>query len=224
MSQKTQRHEITIKRVVYQIPGMDAVTIRRDVEYRVTDAGGLTIDLYHPPDSKGEARAPAVIFVNGYPDPGAQKIIGRKRKEMESCISWGRLTAASGLVAINYTTGNEPATDIHALLQYVRQNAAVLGIDENRIGVWACSGNVPNALSVLMQEAREYLKCAVLCYGCMLDLDGYTYMSEAARMWGFVNPCAGKSVEDLPQDIPLFIARAGRDEMPHLNETLDRFL
>jgi acetyl esterase/lipase len=127
-------------------------------------------------------------------------------------------------VAITHTTGKEPVTDIHALLQYVRRNAAVLGIDENRIGVWACSGNVPNALSVLMQEARDYLKCAVLCYGWMLDIDGYTHMSEAAKMWGFVNPCAGKSVEDLPHDIPLFIARSGRDEIPHLNETLDRFL
>jgi acetyl esterase/lipase len=58
----------------------------------------------------------------------------------------------------------------------------------------------------------------------MLDLDGDAYISEAAKIWGFVNPCAGKSVEDLPHDVPLFIARAGRDEMPHLNETLDRFL
>jgi acetyl esterase/lipase len=49
-------------------------------------------------------------------------------------------------------------------------------------------------------------------------------MAEAARMWGFANPCAGKAVEDLPLDIPLFIARAGRDEIPHLNEALDRFL
>src|SRR5437773_7130935 len=32
-----------------------------------------------------------------------------------------------------------------------------------------------------------------------------------------------KSVDDLPDDVPLFIARAGRDEMPGLNETLDRF-
>ena len=224
MNQETQRHEITNKRVVYQIPGMDAVTIRRDVEYRVTDAGGLTIDLYYSPGSKSAARIPAIVFVGGYPDPGVQKTLGCKLKEMESYISWGQLTAASGLVAITHTTGKEPATDIHALLQYVRQNAADLGINENRIGVWACSGNVPNALSVLKQEAREYLKCAVLCYGWMLDLDGHTHMSEAARMWGFVNPCAGKSVEDLPHDIPLFITRAGRDEIPHLNETLDRFL
>jgi acetyl esterase/lipase len=90
--------------------------------------------------------------------------------------------------------------------------------------VWACSGNVPLALSVLMQEDREYLKCAVLCYGIMLDLDGSTHVAEAARTWGFVNPCAGKSVDDLPQDLPLFIVRAGQDQMPHLNETIDRFL
>jgi acetyl esterase/lipase len=128
------------------------------------------------------------------------------------------------MIAITYTTGKEPALDIHALLQYIRQNAAVLGIDENRVGLWACSGNVPNALSVLMRESGEYLKCAVLCYGYMLDLDGFTHMAEAAGKWGFANPCAGKSVEDLPRDIHLFIARAGRDEMPHLNETMDRFL
>jgi acetyl esterase/lipase len=110
------------------------------------------------------------------------------------------------------------------MLQYVRQNSASLGIDENSIGVWASSGNVPLALSVLMHEAREYLKCAVLCYGYTLDLEGFTGVAETAKKWGFVNPCAGKSVDDLPKDIPLFIVRAGQDQLPHLNETLDRFL
>jgi hypothetical protein len=224
MSQETQRHEITKKKVVYQMPGADAVTIRRDIEYQVTDVGALTMDIYYPPDSKSEARIPAVVFVSGYPDPGFQKMLGCKLKEMQSYVCWGQLTAASGLAAITYSTGKEPAADIHALLQYVRRNAAVLGIDENRIGLWACSGNVPNALSVLMQEALDYLKCAVLCYGLMLDLEGAAHVAEAAKQWGFANPCEGKSVADLPQDKPLFIVRAGRDEMPHLNETMDRFL
>jgi acetyl esterase/lipase len=58
----------------------------------------------------------------------------------------------------------------------------------------------------------------------MLDVERATHVADAAVMWGFANPCAGKSVADLPKDTPLFIARAGRDEMPHLNETLDRFL
>ena len=224
MNQKNQRHEIANKRVVYRIPGMEEAPIRRDVEYSFTDAGALTIDLYYPFDSGGDSAKPAVIFVGGYPDPGVQNRIGCKQKEMESYISWGQLTAASGLVAITHTTGIDPSTDIQALIQYVRQNSVDLGIDGNRIGLWSCSGNVPNALSALMGEDRGYLKCAVLCYGCMLDLDGSAHMAEASKTWGFVNPCAMKSVEDLPRDIPLFIARAGRDEFPHLNRTLDRFL
>jgi hypothetical protein len=213
MSAQTPRHDITKKRVVYQLPRTEEVTVRRALEYRLADGDTLTTDLYYPPGSKDGARRPAVVFVNGYPDPGLQKIFGCKMNEMESYISWGQLAAASGLVAITYTTGKEPAADVLALLQYVRQNATDLGIDENRIGLWACSGNVPNALSVLMQVDRGHLKCAVSCYGLMLDLDGATSVADAARQWGFANPCAGRSVADLP-----------RDEMPNLNGTMDRFL
>jgi len=223
MSQDTQQDHISKKRVVYTMPGVDAVTVRRDEEYRVTDAGALTMDLYYPPDAKSGARTPAVIFVTGFSDVGAQRMLGCKLKEMGSYISWAQLAAASGVVAITY--GNrEPVTDVHAVLQYVRQNAARLDIDEKSIGVWAGSGNVPNALSVLRQDAQESLKCAVLCYGYTLDSDGSTAVADAARQWGFVTPCAGTSVDDLRRDIPLFVARAGHDQMPGLNETLDRFL
>ena len=221
MSQEA--HPMTKKEVVYRIPGMDAVTIRRDVEYRETDAGVLTLDIYYPPDAQSGARTPAVLFVTGYPDGGFQAGLGCRQKEMGSYISWGRLAAASGLIAIAYTN-REPATDAHAALHYVWRNAASLGIDEGRIGVWSCSGNVPTALSVLMSEARDFLRCAVLCYGLMLDLDGSTGIADASRQWGFANPSAGKSVDDLPRDLPLFIARAGQDEFPHLNEAIDRFL
>ena len=58
----------------------------------------------------------------------------------------------------------------------------------------------------------------------MLDLDGSTDIADAARTYGFPNPCAGKTVADLPQDTPLFIVRAGQDHFPHLNEAIDRFM
>jgi hypothetical protein len=223
MSQETRQDTMTTKTVVYQIPGMEDVTIRRDVQYGEAGAGDRTMDLYYPPGSLGGAPAPAVLFVTGYPDQGFQAMLGCKLKEMGSYISWGKLAAASGLVAITYAN-REPATDARAVLQYVRENAASLGIDEKRIGVWSCSGNVPNALSVLMQESPDPLKCAVLCYGIMLDLDGSTCVAESAWQWKFANPAAGKSVDDLPRDLPLLIVRAGRDEFPHLNETIDRFV
>lgn len=221
--QETQRHEMTTKSVVYPLPGAESVVLRRDVEYRAADGGTLAMDLYYPPDSKREQRIPAVVMVAGYPDPGFEAMLGCKFKEMESYISWGRLMAASGLAAIAYTN-REPIADLDHLVDYLRQNARRLGIDENRIGIWACSGNVPLALSRLMQKGQEYVKCAVLFYGCMLDLDGSTHMAEAASKFGFVNPCAGRTVEDLPQRTALFVVRAGRDEMPHLNDALDRFV
>jgi len=218
------RHEMARRKMVYQAPGADAVIVRRDLEYRATDAGALTMDLYSPPDPPGEARLPAVVFVIGFSDLGAQAFFGCKFKEMGSFVSWARSTAASGLVAITYTTGKEPATDADALLRHLRENAASLGIDENRIGLWACSGHGPNALSVLMREAHGDLKCAAFCYPLLLDLEGSTSVAEASRTFRFVNPGAGKSVDDLPPDTPMLLVRAGQDEIPGLNATLDRFL
>ncbi len=217
MGQGTERAEITKKKVVYEIPGMDAVTIRRGIEYQA----GLTMDLYYPANSTS-APMPAVVFVIGYSDAGAEAMLGCKFNEMESYISWARLVAVSGLAAITYTN-REPAADLHRLLQYVLQNAASLRIDEKRIGIWAASGNVPLALSALIEEGQEHLTCAALCYGYMLDLDGSTSVADASKQWGFVNPCAGKSVSDFPPDLPLFIVRAGQDQLPHLNQTIDAF-
>ncbi len=76
----------------------------------------------------------------------------------------------------------------------------------------------------MQPQFRESLKCAALCYGYTLDLEGSTAVADAQKQWRFANPNAGKTVRDLPQDLPLFVARAGQDANPGLNETLDRFL
>lgn len=223
MSQNEKPEPISKKAVVYRVPGMEDVKVLRDVEYLKDDAGSLVMDIYYPPGMKSAERTPAVIIVAGYPDTGFEARVGCKFKEMGSSVSWGQLMAASGLIAITYTN-REPAADILALLGHVRRSAARLGIDENRIGLWASSGNVPLALSVLMRQDDDYLKCAALCYGIMLDMDGTTHAADAARMWGFSNPCAGISVFDMPKGLPLLIVRAGLDEMPHLNETIEAFM
>jgi dienelactone hydrolase len=79
------------------------------------------------------------------------------------------------------------------------------------------------ALSLLMQGSDQNLKCAALCYGFMLDCGPSTAVADASRTFGFVNPCAGKSVKDLRAETPLFVARAGRDEVVGLNDTIDLF-
>ena len=216
---------ISQKRAVYRIAGMERAIVRKDVVYRTTDAGPLTMDLYYPADAAADARRPAVVLVAGYNDVGYEKMLGVKFKEMGMSISWGQLIAASGLVAIAYTN-REPAEDLDALLHHVRDNAAALGIDGDRIGVWGCSGNVPLALSALMQDStpgRHALRCGALLYGYMLDLDGATGVAEAADAFRFTNPNAGKSLDDLREDLPLFIVRAGQEQFPHLNDSIDRF-
>ena len=224
---KTQRGDIALKPVVYRIPGMDQVNVRRDVCYKATEAGQLTMDVYAPPDSNAAQRLPAVVFIIGYSDLGAERMLGCKFKEMESYITWAKLVAASGLIGITYVN-HDPMGDLHALFCHIRENAETFGIDEKRIGLWACSGNVPRALDLLMQHGGPALnravKCAALCYGVTLDLDGSSMVAEAAKTWRFANPTAGKSVSDLPSAVPLFIARGGRDETPRLNEALDRFI
>jgi hypothetical protein len=210
------RAEITTKSIVYRIPAMDSVTVQRGRVYR--DA--LTLDLYYPPDhSPDSAHKPAVVIVLGYPDVGVPLVFGCQFREMEMYIGWAKLLAACGMVGILYETSH-PATDALAVLAHVRENAAALGIDANRIGVWAGSGNVPVALSVLMQGN---VRCGALCYGFMLDLDGATGVAQAAAQFHFANPVAGRSVEDLPQETALFLARAGQDQFAGLNPSLDAF-
>ena len=68
--------------------------------------------------------------------------------------SWAQLIAASGVIAIAYTN-REPETDLDALIQHVRENAASLQIDGGRLGVFAASGNVPLALALKLPLARE---------------------------------------------------------------------
>ena len=144
-----------------------------------------------------------------------------RRSYARSFDSWARLIAASGLVGITYA--NTDPGDVYNVLNYIQQNAASLGIDGNRMGVWACSGHGPNALSVLMEHGRDGLACAVLAYPYTLDLGGSMRVASAAKQFGFVTPAAGKSLDDLPHDLPLFVARAGRDQMPGLNDALDQF-
>jgi hypothetical protein len=220
MSEHAGRHPITLKTVRYTTPGVDAVTVRPDVAYRAGDAE-LTLDIYSPPEGNRGAAVPAVVIVLGYPDVGVPHVFGCQFKEMGMVVSWARLMAASGMVAIAYTTRN-PAADIHAVLQHIRQNAAGLGVDGRRIGVFAASGNVAVALSALMQDPD--LTCAALLYGFTLDLDGSTAVADAARTFGFVNACAGRSADDLPGHIPLFVVRSGKDQFAGLNGAVDGFL
>ena len=214
MSEPTDREailrEIKKKRVRYQLTGMDALPVRRDLRYRATSGRSLPMDIYYPSDSN--PHPPVVVAAFGYPDPeGGIRQFG-------PFTSWAQLIAASGMAMVLY--GSEtPAEDIHAVLRHLRDDAA-LDIDAARIALFSASGSVPVALSTLMHD-RD-LRGAALLMGYTMDADGATAVAEMGKQYGFVNACAGKSVDDLPTHVPLLIVRAGRDQSPGLNDALDK--
>lgn len=222
MSQQTPRAEITLKSVVYGIPGMEDVTVARDIPYGATAGETLVYDLYRAADGRVGVARPAVVFVHGYPDRGVRAILGCATKEMESYISWARLVAASGMVGVTYTS-TQPVEDARAILNHLCAHAQSLGIDAGRMAIWSCSGNVPNALTLLMRDGHAAVRCGALLYGYMLDLGEATGVADAAAQFRFVNPTQGRSVNELRADVPMCIVRAGQDQMPGLNFAMDAF-
>lgn len=214
--------DIFTRRVCLRLDGMDAVAVRRDIAYGPTDRG-LRFDVYYPPDEAADGRWPAVIIVAGYPGTMEPRPTTLAFKDIGWTVSMCQLIAVSGMVAIAYTN-HEPVEDLRALFAHIHECAGAWRIDPTRIGLIAVSGNVPTALTTVMQSASRTPTCAVFGYGCFLDLDGATDVADAARQFHFANPCVGRTVADLRRDVPLLITRAGRDQFPVMTASVDRFI
>jgi acetyl esterase/lipase len=190
-----QRQDPTQLTVLYRLPDMDKVEVRKDVTYKTAGTTALKMDVYTPPAAKPDARLPVVIFINGFGDqPNRPKL-----KEWGQYTSWPRLVAATGMVAVTYEARPQNEyPDVRDLIDYVRANAAALKVDENRVGLWSCSGNVLMGLPLALDESRKYIRGAVFYYGPMAD-------------------------HPTRNDVPFFIARAGNDN-PQLNRSIDIFV
>jgi len=197
--------EVVRKTAVLELPGMAEIEVKREQRY----GEGGTFDLYVAAHA---APAPTVLFVFGFPD--ARFATGLRK--MGAYASWGRLLAASGMNAVAYSYA-DPVQDVAALLGHLRENAGPLGIDRSRLGIWAASGNVPTALHLLMTQPPDAFRAAALLYGYMLDVPA------AAEQFGIGAPARGRPIEDLPR-VPLLVVRAGQDQTPLLNASLDAFV
>ena len=214
--------DIFTRRVCLQLNGMDHVTVRRDVAYGPPD-GRLGMDVYYPPDQTDDGRWPAVIIVSGYPGTMEPRPTTLTYKEIGWTVSMCQLIALSGMVGIAYTN-RDPVADLQALFEHIHDGARSLRIDAARVGVIAVSGNVPTALTTIMQDATRTPTCAVFGCGYLLDLNDTTHVADASRQFGFANPGAGRTITDLRRDVPLLITRAGRDQFPGMNASIDSFI
>jgi acetyl esterase/lipase len=212
--------DLPVDSLAFSLPGMDEVVVTH-LDYPSTDGSPLPMDVYYPLDSAGRGPLPVVIFVMGYADWAPY--ISEPLKEMSYYVSWGRLVAASGLIAITYQT--EQSDDLEAVVVWLQENGQLHHMDPHRIGLWSCSANSPTAMSFAMEEGRDFLKFAVFYSGQMLTPDnefrnGINDMCERAGCYA----AELKDVTQLRTDLPLLIVRAGRDPMRYVNDSIDHFV
>jgi len=156
---------ITEMRVVYRVPGMDAVQVRRNLVYRTVGETRLELDVYSPSAAPSGARRPVVLLVHGGPVPA-----GARPKDWGVFVSYGQMLAASGFTAVTFHHRfhgpgalADAAGDVAAAVGYVRERADELGIDRDRIGLWAFSGGGP-FLSAPLRERWPFVRGLVAYY------------------------------------------------------------
>jgi acetyl esterase/lipase len=115
------------------------------------------------------------------------------------------------------------AADAEAALRYVRRQAAELGVDEQRLGVWAFSGGGP-LLSFALRGAPAHVR-ALVAYYAALDI-----REAPPGEPDVLGPEVRRDLSPLHhlraeggRVAPLLVARAGRDQ-PLLNAGIDRFV
>jgi acetyl esterase/lipase len=211
--------------VVLKVPGMDRVRVRKNVVYEKVGGEELLADIYLPPeDAKTAGRPPVVVFQAG----GAENT-----KDWGVYTSLSRLFAASGFAAVPFNHRlrypkrqyAEGAEDLRALLELLRRDGSSLGLDGSRVAVATFSGGGP-MLAPLIRQRPPAVRALAGFYAFLdtehVKLGEAGIRSETARAFSpLVALEASPNASAIP---PLFIARAGKDAIPGVNASIDRFV
>ncbi|MCL4523267.1 MAG: prolyl oligopeptidase family serine peptidase, partial [Acidobacteria bacterium] len=213
--------------IVYSVPGMDTVAVRRDVVYKTVDSAGakleLKMDVYSPAGAQSGQRFPAVLLISG---GGADPAMDWRVAVVYQ--SYGRLLAASGFVGIPFTKRyqrgvegvTQGASDLADIIRYVREHSAGLNVNPDRMAVWAFSAG-GFLLSSALRDAPPYIR-AVLSFYAVLDvIPGGRSLEEEQRL-ADLSPLTNLR-RSAGRVAPILIARAGLDNA-ELNAGIERFV
>jgi len=218
--------EMVMMSVVYRIAGMDKVTVKSNLKYTEVTNPHLLMDVYHPPNLAKNERRPAVLFIHG--GAGAETT----PKDWGIYTSWGRLVAASGLIGVTFThrlsaektSLEDAASDLAAAINYIRSNADSLNIDKARICLAAYSTGGA-LLSSAMRDKPEHIRCMAGFYAFMdIRQKGNLFTAnespETLKKFSPITYLANNS----DKIAPFFVARAGRDQVPTMDDSINRFI
>jgi acetyl esterase/lipase len=217
--------QLAPKRIVYSVPGMNAVEVRKNITYKTVAGESLKMDVYSSPG--GKTSRPAIFFIHGGRVP---RNLLTTPKDWGAFVSYGQLAAVSGFVGVTFNhrfyaweSLPDSQSDVNDAIAYLREHAVSFGVDKNRIVLWAVSaGGI--FLSDALQKNPPYLRCLVALYA-ELDLQSErnaappTVSDEMLRQF---SPLffLGQREKQIP---PIFVARAGLDDH-EMNAGIDRFV
>jgi acetyl esterase/lipase len=210
--------------VVLKVPGMDRVKVVENLKYTKSDDPNVLMDIYIPPDLSENEKRPAVIFIHG----GAKT--DYTPKDWGVYTTWGRIIAASGFVGITFTHRLEypnaslekGAADVRDAIKYMRENADKYHIDKDRVSLIAYSAGGP-LLTLAMRGDMPFVRCLVGFYAFMdVQQSDYRKTEKPETVKSF-SPITylQTNANKIP---PMFIARAGHDEVPTMLDSIDRFV
>jgi len=210
--------------VVLNVPGMDKVKVVQNLKYAKSDDPNVLMDIYVPSDLSENEKRPAVIFLHG----GAKT--DYTPKDWGVYTSWGRLIAASGFVGVTFTHRLEypnvslekAAADVLDAVKYVRANGDKYHVDKDRVCLIAYSAGGP-LLTLGMRGEMPFVRCLVGFYAFMdIQQSDYRKTEKPETIKSF-SPITYLQT-DASKIPPMFIARAGNDEVPMMLDSIDRFV
>ena len=162
-------------RFFYPAPPASAVAVSKDQAY-----GTLQMDVYRPANAAGKT-LPVLVFFN---------IASGAQRSNFFYKPWAEIAASRDLVAILPDLRDDSfEKDFDALIAHLTANASSLGIDRDRIALYAGSGNVSRALPLVQNPKQTVVKAAVMYYG-------------------------SAQVSEFRRDLPILMVRAGLDRPP----------
>jgi acetyl esterase/lipase len=118
-----------------QLP--DNVTVETDVEYAKAGDVSLKLDVYKPKAESAKAR-PCVVWIHGGGWQGGNKSSGDRL--LPRFVTTGNYVGVSvGYRLTDVAPFPAQIHDCKAAIRYIHANAAKLGIDPNKIGLWGSS-------------------------------------------------------------------------------------
>ena len=162
------------ERLFYPVPSPSSFEVLKDQPY-----GELRMDVFRPRPATGPL--PTLIIFN--------TVAGAERAQ-PFFKAWAEIAASKGMLAImpDLRPGSVEQ-DFDALLAHLTANGAAIGVDRERIAVYAGSGNVSRSLPLVLNPRRTALKAAVMYYGAA-------------------------NVKTFRPELPILFVRAGLDRPP----------